>query len=204
MKALTRLKSRLKYGAPLVVVSGLPRSGTSMMMQMLESGGLAAATDAQRQADEDNPKGYFELEQVKTLVRGQDCSWLSAYRGKAIKIVSYLLKELPDDLNYQVIFLRRDLNEVLASQEKMLLRRGENAGEIGHKKMKQNFVAHLRQVEYLLKHRANFKVCYLEYKSILAQPEGAAKTINRYLGGKLDIEAMAQVADKKLYRNRSG
>ena len=117
---------RLRYGEPIVVVSGLPRSGTSMAMKMLEAAGLSMVVDGLREADEDNPKGYFELERVKDLANETDWSWLDSARGKAIKIISYLLKELPDTHNYKVIFMRRDLNEVLASQAKMLDRRGES------------------------------------------------------------------------------
>ena len=123
---LQRMFRRFRYGEPIVVVSGLPRSGTSMAMRMLEATGLTIVVDGIREADEDNPKGYFELERVKDLAQENDWEWLQEARGKAIKIISYLLKELPDDHNYKVLFMRRDLREVLASQAKMLERRGES------------------------------------------------------------------------------
>src|SRR5512136_2813877 len=125
LASLTRLYRRLRFGEPVVVVSGLPRSGTSMLMKMLEAGGLTLVTDGQRTADEDNPKGYYEVERVKDLANETDRAWLNAARGKGIKVISYLLKSLPADLNYKVLFIRRDLDEILASQKKMLARRGE-------------------------------------------------------------------------------
>ena len=120
--SLRRLYRHLRYGQPIVVVSGLPRSGTSMVMKMLEAGGLAVLTDGLRTADEDNPKGYYEVERVKDLAREADKGWLGEARGKAVKVISYLLKSLPPTFNYKVVFIRRDLEEVLASQRKMLAR----------------------------------------------------------------------------------
>jgi len=112
----------------ITVVSGLPRSGTSMMMQMLGAGGLAVLTDGKRGADADNPRGYYEYEAVKSL--GQDASWLASAGGKAVKIVSALLIHLPDGFDYRVIFMRRPIAEVLASQRAMLDRLG-HAGPRG-------------------------------------------------------------------------
>ncbi len=121
------LVRRLRYGPPIVVVSGLPRSGTSMAMKMLEAGGLAIVTDNVRAADDDNPRGYYEDERVKDLARDANREWLRDARGKAIKIISFLLKDLPPDNNYKVLFMERDLGEVLASQQKMLDHRGEDS-----------------------------------------------------------------------------
>src|SRR5438128_3864516 len=116
---------RVRYGRPIVVVSGLPRSGTSMAMKMLEAGGLRVVTDGQRTADEDNPKGYYEDERVKDLHREGDKTWLRDARGDVVKIISFLLKSLPADNNYKVLFMHRNLREIVASQNKMLARRGE-------------------------------------------------------------------------------
>src|SRR4026207_1213461 len=118
---------RRKYGEPIVIVSGLPRSGTSMMMKMLEAGGLTVMTDAIRQADIDNPRAYCECERVKNLEKETDKSYVREARGKVLKVISFLLKDLPDDNYYRVIFMRRHLDEVIASQNKMLDRRGEDA-----------------------------------------------------------------------------
>ena len=115
---------RLRYGRPLVLVSGLPRSGTSMLMQMLEKGGMPIVTDKIRTADEDNPRGYHEFERIKEIDKTTDKSWLRNYRGQVIKTISFLLQYLPLDLNYRVVFMRRDIEEVLRSQNKMLERSG--------------------------------------------------------------------------------
>ena len=133
---------RILYGRPVVVVSGLPRSGTSMAMKMLAAGGLETIVDGLRTADEDNPKGYFEDERIKALAETADKAWLRGAWGKAVKVISYLLKELPRQHNYRVIFVRRDLREVLASQAKMLARRGKR-NETPNDKMIELYKSHL-------------------------------------------------------------
>ena len=105
---------------PIIVVSGLPRSGTSMMMGMLEAGGLELVVDGIRAADEDNPRGYYELERVKDLAKAEDKSWLITLQGKGVKVISLLLQHLPEAYNYKIIFMRRSIAEVLDSQSKML------------------------------------------------------------------------------------
>ena len=122
---MPNLYRRVRYGPPIVVVSGLPRSGTSMAMKMLEAGGLSVVTDGLRAADEDNPKGYYEDERVKDLHQAADKAWLRDARGKVVKIISFLLKSLPAENNYQVLFMHRNLREIVSSQNKMLVRRGE-------------------------------------------------------------------------------
>src|SRR5262245_48410061 len=129
-------------GPEIIVVSGLPRSGTSLMMQMLDSGGVEVVTDHVRTADTDNPRGYYEFEQVKKVK--QDASWLPATRGKAFKMVSQLLYDLPASERYRVIFMERDLDEMLASQEKMLTRLGRTAAP--REEMKRSFTLHLRRL----------------------------------------------------------
>ena len=124
LKFCMSLYCRIRYGKPVIVISGLPRSGTSMMMQMLYAAGLPVITDQLRTADEDNPKGYFEIERIKGLYQENDKSWLVDYKGKAVKIISFLLLHLPAKINYKVIFMERDLDEILASQKKMLQNRG--------------------------------------------------------------------------------
>ena len=124
-KLLGDTKPGAGRGEPIVVVSGLPRSGTSMMMKMLEAGGIPPVTDELRTADDDNPKGYYEFERVKQMDKG-DTAWVADAQGKVVKVISALLKHLPSSHNYQVIFLRRHMSEILASQRKMLIRRGED------------------------------------------------------------------------------
>src|SRR5215470_815323 len=145
----------------ITVVSGLPRSGTSMMMNMLAAGGMPVLTDALRAADEDNPRGYFELQKVKQL--DKDNPWLREARGKALKIVSPLLKHLPRDYSYRIIFMLRDLNEILASQNQMLIRRGEPTDTIADEKMAQMFRKHLSDIEKWLGEQANISVLYVDY-----------------------------------------
>ncbi len=151
LASLRRLYRRLRYGEPIVVVSGLPRSGTSMIMKMLEAGGLPVLTDGLRAADEDNPKGYYEVERVKGLAEETDKGWLAEARGKGIKVISYLLKSLPPQFNYRVVFIRREIEEVLASQRKMLARRGETE-ETPPERMRALFEDDLWRASYQLKH----------------------------------------------------
>jgi len=185
----------------ITVVSGLPRSGTSMMMKMLEAGGVPPLTDAIRSADDDNPKGYFEFERVKKMDKG-DVTWLPEAEGKVVKVISALLKYLPPDNEYRVIFQRRNMSEILASQRKMLVRRGEDANKMDDAKMAELFDKHLRSVEQWLAAQPNFSVLYVNYSDILADPLPHAWKINEFLGGGLVVEAMAGMVDPALYRNR--
>jgi hypothetical protein len=201
-RGLLGLYRKLRFGRPIVVVSGLPRSGTSMTMRMLEAGGLGAVADGVRTADEDNPRGYFEDERVKDLEQMEDKGWLKGARGCAIKIISSLLKELPSDNNYRVLFMRRHLQEVLASQRKMLDRRSESS-EMPDEKMIELFRDHLDKVEITLRLRPEFEVIYLDYRSVIDNPREEAERIASFLGGGLDVEAMAGVVEAQLYRNRA-
>jgi hypothetical protein len=193
---------RFRYGPPIVVVSGLPRSGTSMAMKMLDAAGVPLLIDGIRTADEDNPKGYYELEQVKTLDKGGDRGWVQNARGKAVKIISFLLKDLPPEYNYKIIFMNRDLPEVLASQSKMLARRGE-ASSTEDERMKEIYEKHLRKTKELLWSSPQFEVLDLQYKQVIENPAAAAQRIRDFLGMPLDVAKMSQVADKELYRNRA-
>lgn len=188
--------------APIVVVSGLPRSGTSLLMQMLVAGGVEAVSDGQRTADEDNPRGYLELEAVKGLQR--DSSWVSDARGKAIKVISHLLTHLPPSERYCVVFVERDLEEVLASQAKMIARRGQPAPP--EEVVRRAFKNHLAQFDGLAGARPEFDVLRVAYADAVAKPAEVAKRVAEFaggaLGGELDAGAMAAVVDPALYRNR--
>ncbi len=201
------LKDRVRtkrYGDPIVVVSGLPRSGTSMMMKMLESGGLAILTDGERKADVDNPNGYYEVERVKHLEKDTDKSWLREARGKVVKVISFLIKDLPDDNFYQVLFLRRDLDEVIASQDKMIARLGtENASADGEA-MKEAYRNDIVRTRLYCKKRPNFALLEVHYKDTVDNPGESARAVNAFLGGKLDEEKMRQAVQAELYRNRKG
>ena len=191
-----------KLGPPVIVVSGLPRSGTSMMMKMLGAADLDVVTDEIRTADEDNPKGYFEYERVKELDKDGDKAWVVEHRGKVLKIISFLLKDLPDSCFYKVIFMRRNLEEVIASQNKMLLRRGESADGSDDAKMRQLYANHLRRVDVMLESNPHFELLDVHYRQVVENPAEQAKRVSRFLGLKDSAAAMAGAVDDRLYRNR--
>jgi hypothetical protein len=195
------LLRRRRYGEPVIVVSGLPRSGTSMMMKMLEAGGVPVMTDAIRQADVDNPKGYYEYERVKHLEKETDKSYIRGARGRALKVISFLLKDLPDDNRYRVVFMRRHMDEVIASQNKMLDRRGEESIE-AQERMAEAYRNHLAAVKILVRKRPNFEMLELRYDEAVGNPRDAARAVNAFLGGRLDETAMTAAIDAELYRNR--
>jgi len=198
----SRFSDTEKYGEPVIVVSGLPRSGTSMLMKMLKASDIEIVSDGIRKADGDNPEGYFEYEPVKKLLEDNDKSWLKEARGKAVKIISLLLKGLTAENNYKVLFIDRDLDEVIASQNKMLINRGEPVNPQKDEKMKSDFKKHLDNIKKILNNKEYFDVLYLNHREIIKNPVQQAIKINQFLGGNLDIEKMAESVNPKLYRNR--
>ena len=198
---LGRLYRRFRYGKPIVVVSGLPRSGTSMAMKMLEAGGLSIVTDGLRVADEDNPKGYYEDERVKRLHKEEDKAWLREARGKVVKIISFLLKSLPPEHNYQVVFMHRNLREIVASQNKMLSRLGK-PNDLPDEAAVQLLGAQVKDASFFLK-RPQFDVLELNYADTLANARQTAERMAKFVGGRLDVGNMAAVVDEQLYRNRA-
>ena len=185
----------------VIVVSGLPRSGTSMMMKMLEAGGLEILQDHIRVPNEDNPKGYYEFERVKKLPEG-DTAWLDEAAGKVVKIITQLLMHLPDTHSYRVLVMRRSIPEILASQAKMLERRGEAGGEVSDEQMTALFEKHLKQVYVWMDQQSNLEYIDVSYNEALSDPIPTIARIQAFLGGDLDTAAMAQVVDPNLYRNR--
>ncbi len=185
----------------VVVVSGLPRSGTSMMMKILEEGGMEIVTDKQREADEDNPNGYFEVEVSKTLKDG-NTDWVYAARGKAVKVISYLLEFLPDDLEYDIIFMEREIQEILASQKKMLARRNETS-HISDEEMAAQFRDHVKAVKYWVARKPNMRVLYVKYNEMLNNPSELCVSVMEFLERSMVISAMQDVPTQSLYRNRS-
>lgn len=186
----------------VVIVSGLPRSGTSMMMKMLAAGGMPLLTDDIRQADVDNPKGYFELEKVKDLEK--DASVLDESVGKAVKIVSPLLFHLPLDrgYGYKVIFMERDLGEILASQKKMADRLQQGDREIDEAALRKNYVAHLEEIKKWLAEKEEIEVLYVGHREVINNPLPVAKGIATFLQRELPVEQMAMAVDKSLYRQK--
>jgi hypothetical protein len=185
----------------ITVVSGLPRSGTSMLMRMLEAGGIRALTDAERKADDDNPLGYFELEAVKRLPH--DTAWLDSAGGCAVKVISALLDKLPATHCYRVLFVERDVSEVLASQKKMLERRGEPTDRVTDDEMSAMFRRHVEGVLSRLRARPEMDLLTLRHADVLADPAAAAEAIDAFLGGGLDRHAMAEAVDSTLWRQRA-
>jgi hypothetical protein len=189
-------------GDPIVVVSGLPRSGTSMLMRMLDEGGMQIMTDSERVADIDNPKGYFEYERVKDLEKETDKSYVREGRGKVLKVISFLIKDLPDDNDYRVIFMRRDLDEVIASQNKMIQRLGTDDSTAAEEAMKEAYRNDIVRTRLLCKKRPNFELIEISYKSTVEDSEATARSVNAFVGGHLDEAAMRAAVDGSLYRNR--
>jgi broad-specificity NMP kinase len=185
----------------ITVVSGLPRSGTSMMMKLLEAGGLPPVTDNLRTADEDNPKGYYEFERVKQLTKG-DIEWLADAQGKVVKVIAALLPHLPATYRYRVIFMLRAMPEVLASQRQMLVRRGEDPNKIPDEVIARLFEKHLRQVNDWVAQQSNVERLDVNYNEMLKNPAPFIAQIDAFLGGNLNTAHMAQVVDPSLHRQR--
>jgi hypothetical protein len=184
----------------VTIVSGLPRSGTSMMMRMLEAGGMPVVTDAIREADVDNPRGYYEFEPAKKTK--DDPSWLDSAHGKAVKMVYQLLYDLPGDRHYRVLFMRRSMPEVLASQKKMLARLGRDAGGISDEKMAALFQAQLAKFEAWAAQQPHLAILEVDYNQMVSDPVPLASRVNQFLGGILDEGKMVAVVEPDLYRNR--
>lgn len=170
-----------------------------MMMSMLEAGGLPLLIDGVRTADGDNPKGYFEFERVKKLREG-DVSWLTEAQGKAVKIISYLLLHLPENYRYRVIFMQRDLDEVLASQRKMLMHRGEDPDKMEERELKAIMEKHLKQVDDWSATQSHLVLLKIPYGDVIQAPDRFLGSITDFLGVDLDHAKMAAVVDPKLYR----
>lgn len=184
----------------ITIVSGLPRSGTSMMMKMLAAGGMPVLVDNLRTPDEDNPEGYYEFERVKQIEH--DSGWLQEAQGRAVKMIAALLKHLPAEYAYKIVFMRRNIDEVLASQRQMLIHRGEDTDSIPDERMAELFRKHVVQIEAWMQDQANMQVLFVDYGEVLVNPLEQASRVSRYLGGMLDAQRMAEVVDPSLYRQR--
>jgi hypothetical protein len=186
----------------VILVSGLPRSGSSMMMRMLEAGGVPILTDGIRKPDEDNPNGYYEFERAKRL--DHDLSWVFDARGMAVKLLySPVFYNLPSTVCYQVVFMLRDLVEVVASQSTMLLRKGRSDVSFDSQRVIALYRAELAKVKDWLSRQDNFQTSYVNYNQTLANPQGTCGQIKNFLGLDLDEIAMNSVVTRSLYRQRS-
>jgi hypothetical protein len=184
----------------VTIVSGLPRSGTSLMMQMLAAGGMQVLTDGHRSADQHNPRGYFELEAVKHT--RTDHSWLAQAEGKVVKVVHLLLPHLPVDREYRVIFMQRELIEIIASQRAMLQQQGRPAANLPDSKLAEIFGKQLAEVRQFLSRNPNFQVLDLQHRYVIEMPLTVAQQIATFLGGDLDPKRMAAAVEPSLYRQR--
>ena len=200
MKLFSKAKTKQSGNQPVIIVSGLPRSGTSMMMRMLAEGGLPVLTDELRRADDDNPAGYFELEVVRQLKEG-NVAWLERANGKAVKVISALLEYLPGNYQYKIIFMERDPREMLASQKKMLDHRDQTS-KLSDDEMEQQFQTHLAAMKPWLVRQPNMDLLFVNYNGLLAAPELSCERIMEFLGLPLNQTRMLAVPDKQLYRNR--
>ncbi len=185
----------------IIIVSGLPRSGTSVGMQMLTAGGIAPLVDNIRTPDRDNPRGYLEYEKVKSLVT--DNSWLEDARGKAVKMVYKLLYDLPVDgvYNYKILMLNRNIREVVISQRTMLQRLGKYPG-ISDKKLISMFSKELIDVTYWCRRHKCIELYIVQYQNIIERPLVQADRIAEFLGQDLDKDAMVAAVDPMLHRNK--
>ena len=183
------------------IVSGLPRSGTSLMMQMLAAGGVPILSDGERVADIDNPRGYCEWERIKQLPKEPGC--IDEAEGKAVKVISQLLFALPAGHDYRIIFMERPLTEVVASQAEMIRRLGTVGAPLPAAALIAGLKAHLSQVNAWLTQRSEIEMLRLEYHAVLQEPAGAAQNVATFLRRELNVEEMAKQVDPTLYRKRS-
>lgn len=203
LDALRRSLRRRPPGPAVIVVSGLPRSGTSMMMRMLEAGGIAPFSDGERAADIDNPEGYYEHRRVMDLERDPDRGWVRQARGRALKVISFLLRHLPDDNTYRIVYMRRNLDEVLASQDKMLDRLGNEAPGADLEAMKEAYRNDIVAARLYARKQPHMEMLEVHYAETVADPAATARAVNAFLGGGLDEAKMAAAVNEQLYRNRA-
>lgn len=185
----------------ITIVSGLPRSGTSLMMQMLVAGGMTPLADGERPPDIDNPRGYLEWERIKQLPNDPAC--IAEGEGKVVKVISRLLLSLPADHEYRIVFMQRPMLEVLASQDQMLRRRGTYKEGANPAAIAAAFEKHLKEVNAWLDSKPHARVLRLRYHDVLSQPQQISRKLSDFLGIPLNIEAMTQQVDASLYRNRT-
>jgi len=184
----------------ITIISGLPRSGTSLMMQMLAAGGMPILSDGERRADVDNPRGYLEWERIKQLPKDPAC--IAEAEGKAVKVISQLLLSLPPEHEYRVIFMQRPLPEVMSSQDEMLRRRGTFDPSEDNSVVARAFRDHVNRVDVWFNSKPNVAVRRVQYHSVLREPKETAESVAKFLQVPLDIEAMARQVDETLYRQR--
>jgi len=197
----TNLRRRFHFGPPIIIVTGLPRSGTSMVMRMLQAGGVEVTTDGERRADEDNPLGYFEFE--KAIELAKDTSWIQQARGKVVKIVAQLLPHLPAKEHYHIIFMERDLAEVVASQKAMLARQSRRGAELDEQKLRDTYTSQLNRVHTQLARRPEVRMLCVNYADLVADPTTQVSALAEFLGAPFDLHAAAGAVRPDLHRQKS-
>jgi hypothetical protein len=184
----------------ITVVSGLPRSGTSLMMQMLHAGGMPVLTDSLREPDANNPHGFLEYEKVKALRK--DHSWMGEAEGKVVKIVSHLLQSVDMKYDYRIVFMVRDVEEVVRSQASMLKRLGKTDAQAPAETLNRHYAKHLAEIKQWLGAQQNFRVLYINHRDAVMNTEQEVQRINEFLGGGLDVAKMIAIIKPALYRER--
>lgn len=185
----------------ITIVSGLPRSGTSLMMQMLVAGGMQPLADGERKADADNPRGYLEWERIKQLPT--DPSLIAEAEGKVVKVISRLLLALPPGHEYRIILMQRPMPEVLASQDEMLRRRGAYKEGVNPAAITAAFEKHLREIDAWLDGKPYVRSLRLPYHDVLKDPMNVSDKLAEFLNTPLNMDAMCEQVDASLYRNRA-
>lgn len=199
-----KFEQMLDEQGTITIVSGLPRSGTSLMMQALHAGGLDVFIDEERPADENNKKGYYEHQLVKKLA--QNKTWLPDAVGKSVKVISHLLQHLPARYKYKIIFMERHLSEITRSQQKMLKRLGkEHAPDNGavNAPLYMKYGQHLKEIKTWLSDQPHIEVCYVSYNGMIEDATQEIERVNTFLGNVLDTTKMTTVVDKSLYREQA-
>jgi len=191
-----------KENSEIIIVSGLPRSGTSLMMRILVSAGIDALVDRRRIASRFNPYGYYEYSATQALKAG-DGAWLEQAGGRAVKIVSPLLPYLPPENNYKIIFMERALPEVIASQARMLLDMHRPLSEDREQRLTDAFHQHLAQIDALAARQPNLQIERVSYNRLVANPDEVITDLAKFLSMPLDTHTLAAAVDPNLYHNRS-
>ena len=184
---------------PITIVTGLPRSGTSLMMQMPEAGGLSVLKDDERKPNEANPRGYYEFKRVRNL--NYDKAWLFDAAGKCVKVVSPLIRFLVDGFNYRFVFMERDLREVIASQRTMLRKTGRRGARIDEEDLLNLYERQLKDVGNFLR-LAGYSVVYVDFRECILNPAKVGGRLSEFFDGGFDIESAKCIVDPTLYRQR--
>ncbi len=189
----------------LIIVTGLPRSGTSLLMQMLGAGGISLLYDSERLPDEFNPYGYYEHQIIHNLAKTSDISCLQQYKGYAVKIISPILVKLTITFPARIIYIKRDLQEVIVSQQKMSYKNkllNISSLSLDQKKLLNIFEKHTQQMMSFILHNPNLKLLEVNFSEVFSHSENIINSIDKFLDGNLERTGMKSVIKPELYRNK--